>query len=267
MKTLCQTIRMPEDVTDILLSFHRDPAFTPDIQKLLTEATWEEGLRELKEALGEDPLGFKMLCCQLRCALLAKAEFDRLDLSETIYYDTMGCFSRFVREHQESYGCYGFDRGFWTVRQVSCKLFRIGQLEYELTTLDGSPAVSIHIPTDVQLEMPLLRESYREARTVIGAAFPEYRDVPYFCSSWLLSPTLEQLLPEKSNILAFQRAFRRVSLDPNSTGYVQWVFKNPKLSVEEFPEDTSLQRKLKAFLLSGGTFVSAKGILIDEPFV
>lgn len=231
------------------------------------EDSWESGRRELLSSLGADPDGFQELCCQLRCALKAKAEFDRLGLSGDIYWGTMGCFSRFVREHQESYGCYGFDRGFWTVRQIICRLFRIGQLEYELTALDGAPAISLHIPSDVQLELPLLRESYVRARAVLPAAFPEYRDAPMFCSSWLLSPVLVRLLPEESRILQFQRSFHLLSTDPNSRGYVQWIFKKPHLSPEDYPEDTRLQRTLKTYLLQGNRFPAGKGVLLTEPFL
>lgn len=258
---------MPEEVTEHLLQIHSDPYLKPDHRKLSREKSWEEGRAELKKALGDDPQGFKELCCMLRCALDTKARFQQLGLPEEIFYDTMGCFSRFVREHRESYGCYGFDRGFWTVRQISCKLFRIGQLEYELAELDGKEAISIHIPTDVILSRPLLRQSYLDARRILNKAFPEYAGVPMFCDSWLLSPTLEQLLPKDSHILQFQRSFRRISYSETARGYVQWVFKNPKLEVKQYPEDTSLQRKLKAFLIDGGTFITAKGILIEDPFV
>ena len=48
---------------------------------------------------------------------------------------------------------------------------------------------------------------------------------------------------------------------------LQWVFKNPDLSPEELPEDTSLQRSLKAFLLAGGTFLNGEGFLCGDPFL
>ncbi len=267
MKQLCQNIHMPEEVTQILLAIHHDPAFSPDLSKLFREETWKAGRMELKAALGEDPDGYKELCCMLRCALAAREEYARLGLSEKIYYDTMACFSRFVREHFESYGCYGFDRGFWTVRQVSCNLFRIGELEYELTCWQGKKAVSLHIPTDVKLQLPLLRQSWLEAKGILASTFPEYADAPAYCDSWLLSPTLEELLPKSSNILAFQRSFRLTRLNPQIKEYVQWVYKNPKLAPEDYPEDTSLQRKLKAYLLNGGIFVTAAGYLVEDPFL
>ncbi len=267
METLCQNIHMPEEVTKQLLGIHRDPAFAPDLSKLTREETWKEGRRELRETLGDDPRGLRELCCMLRCALAAKENYARLGLSDNIYYDTMACFSRFVREHRESFGSYGFDRGFWTVRQISCRLFRIGQLEYELTTWQGEKAVSLHIPTDVTLQLPLLRQSWEEAKQIISTTFPEYADAPMFCESWLLSPALETLLPASSHILAFQRSFRQTGLHPEDREFILWVFRDPRLAMEDYPENTSLQRKLKAHLLRGGSFVSAEGILSEDPFL
>lgn len=267
MEALCRRIGMPEEVTRRVLALHGDPGFRPDPEKLTREETWEEGLKELNAALGEDPDGMKMLCCMLRCALEAKGKYRQLGLSDEIYYHTMGCFSRFVGEHLESYGRYGFDRGFWTVRQVSCRLFRIGELEYELIRQDGRPVISLHIPTDVQLRVPLLRQSWEQAREVLSRAFPEYADAPMYCSSWLLSPALHELLPPGSNILAFQRSFSITPLPTPSTGVILWVFKNPKLPPEQYPENTTLQRNLKAHLLAGKPFPNARGFLVEEPFL
>ena len=260
MEQLCRNIHMPEEVTGILLELDRTLEHFC-LESLRREETWEAGLLQLRRQLGEDPDGYKELCCMLRCAQLAKEECRGLGLTEEIYYATMGCFSRFVREHMESYGRYGFDRGFWTVRQISCRLFRIGELEYELTTLEGEKAVSLHIPSDAKLRKGLLEDSLSAAREVIGKAFPDYKDSVMFCHSWLLSPTLKELLPPASNILTFQSFFEIQPLPNANEDVLLWVFKNPELPPEQYPQDTSLQRKLKKYLLEGGTFLDAKGIL------
>ena len=44
----------------------------------------------------------------------------------------MSCFTRFVNEYKESFNKYGFDRGFWTYRQLAMLLFKVGILEYEI---------------------------------------------------------------------------------------------------------------------------------------
>lgn len=267
MRQLCEKLLMPVEATRAILEADRAIDPNLDLTALTREERWAEGRKALKEWLGEDPEGFKELCCMLRCALAAKGTLDALGFSEEIYYDTMACFTRFVNEHMESYGRYGFDRGFWTVRQVSCKLLRIGSLEYELIEQEGKPVISLHIPSDADLSREALRSSYLAARDALGRAFPAYRDAPMYCHSWLLSPTLAQLLPEGSRILAFQRSFAVTPLEKPNQEFRKWVFKTPDLPMEQYPEHTSLQRALKRVLLNGGTLVDGKGYLVEEPFV
>lgn len=261
MEQLCRKINMPEEVTQLLVEIHNTLDFFPCLDLLMQENTWNEGLAQLKDALGEDAGGFKCLCCMLRCALKAKEEYDRLGISEAIYIDSMAAFSRFVREHMESYGCYGFDRGFWTTRQVSSQLFRIGQLEYEMTRYEGEAIVSLHIPTDVDLRPEVLLPSVKTGLAEFCRLFPEYEGKKVYCHSWLLSPMLKNFLPEKSNILQFQEMFDMDPMGIPGNDVLLWVFKNPKLPKEEYPENTSLQRKLKQFFLNGGVFLEGKGFL------
>lgn len=267
MKQLCEAIHMPEEATRAILEADRTIAPDLDLTALTREESWAEGRKSVKEHLGEDPDGFRELACMLRCALSARETFGDLGFREEVYYDTMACFTRFVTEHMESYGRYGFDRGFWTVRQVSCKLFRIGALEYELISQEGKPVISLHIPSDADLSREALRSSYLTARESLDRAFPEYRSAPMYCHSWLLSPTLAELLPEDSRILGFQRSFRVTPMERYNEEYLKWVFKNPDLPMERWPEHTSLQRKLKAFLRSGGRLADARGYLTEEPFL
>ena len=261
MEQFCRKINMPEEVTRKMAELHATLEEYPCLSLLMEESTWAEGLEQIKAAVGEDPQGFKRLCSMLRCAMKAKETYHSLGISEEIYVDTMAAFSRFVRENMESYGFYGFNRGFWTTRQVSCKLFRIGQLEYELTALDGAPIVSLHIPTDVDLRHEILRPSLAEGLAEFFRIFPEYADKPVYCHSWLLSPLLKDMLPPTSNILRFQEMFDIAPDEKPSNDVLLWVFKNPKLPKEDLPENSSLQRKLKRFLLAGNQFLEGKGYL------
>ena len=261
MEQLCRQINMPPEVTRQLLDIHRTLEVFPCLDLLMQEETWAEGLEQLKQVLGEDPGGLKRLCCMLRCALRAKESYGRLGISEEIYIDTMAAFSRFVREYREGCGFYGFNRGTWTTRQVSCKLFRIGQLEYELSAPDGEPVISLHIPTDVDLRPEVLRPSIRAGLLEFYRIFPDYVGRPVYCHTWLLSPMLKDFLPEGSNILRFQELFEITQDTAPGKDILLWVFKNPKLPMEDYPENTSLQRKLKQFFLNGGQFLEGAGYL------
>ena len=267
METLCHAIELPQEVIDQILTIHADPDFSPDAGALCRPQDWDLGLRQLEQALAPDPRGMKMLCTQLRCAVEAQKVYKKLGISREIYVDTMKAFPRFIREHMDSYGFYAFDRAFWTVRQISCKLFRIGELEYELIDAPKSPVIGLHIPSDAKLEPPLLRSSYEQARALIASVFPRFGEAPIQVESWLLSPDLEQLLPEKSRIRRFQQSFLPMGTVENSQNVRQWVFLNPSLPLEQVPQHTSLQRSLKAFLEAGNPFREGIAQLKEDPFL
>lgn len=267
LRGLCRDIDMPEEVTEAVAEFSQSldwAALASALSQLSTPGSWNEGLTALRDSLGEDPRGLKILTCCLRQALNVWETYEDLGISREIFNATMACFSRFVGEHMVSFGCYGFDRAWWTVRQLSTRLFRIGLLEYELKEEAG--AIGLHIPSGARLRQEALRSSYLEARALIARCFPRYAQADISCGSWLLSPTLEKLLPPDSNILRFQRSFRLV---PQGTGdsYLLWVFRRMDLPTEQLPEDTSLQRALKAYLLSGGIWEEARGTLSQDPFL
>lgn len=257
LETLCREIGLPEEVTGQVVSLN-----IPAESRLRRPETWDEGLARITD----DPRGLKMLSCQLNTALELWQQYQHLGISREVFLATVGCYNRFVGEHMVTYGCYGFDRGFWTVRQLACRLFRIGQLEYELSREDGRNVVKLHIPSNAKLELPLLRASWEQAKKFLSATFPEYADAPYVCGSWLLSPNLKDLLPENSRILAFQNNFQLVRSFPDES-FREWVFKNRDITNDALTENTSLQRTLKAFVLAGNQFHSGGGILSENPFL
>lgn len=214
--------------------------------------------------------GVEELTAQLLTALQNREDGPWENIPEPIWVDTMKCFSRFVGEHHRSLGRHGFDRGFWTTRQVGAKLFRIGQLEYELKEEDGKKTIDLHIPSDARMDMGLLDESVARAREFLKEYFPDWAEESMECESWLLSPVLASLLPENSNILSFQRAFEIISQDPEPQDVLEWVFRltqgqQETTPLEALPEETCLQRSMKAFLLSGGKVGVAQGRLV-RPF-
>ena len=194
---------------------------------------------------------------------------------EKIWLDTMKCFPRFIAEHRRSYGWDGFDRGFWTTRQIGARLFRIGELEYELVEESGVAAphsfISLHIPSDAKLQPDLLNESVKKAREFLSEYFPDRADLPVYCESWLLSPRLREWLPETSNIIRFQNAFGIEETDLTDDAALEWVFciaegQRAGVNPAALPEDTSLRRCMKADLLAGSHPGSARGKLV-RPFL
>lgn len=264
IKDLCGKIDMPDEVTEIILGYDGlidYDAMAPAMEKLFSEKTWKEGEAEIKQRLGEDKAGVGILACELACALKTVDFYKKHKISEQIYVNTMKCFTRFVEEHKESYGRWGFDREWWTPRQLSGLLYRIGELEYEMTEKEGRKCMQLHIPSDAVLTGEKIEESLHAAKIFFEEKFPDYVRTEVWCESWLLSPTLKEVLPPASRILGFQGYFSIEVLEGGECEFMTWVFKKPDLPLAELPEETSLQKKLKSYLLAGGKVADARGKL------
>ena len=217
----------------------------------------------------KDEDGADVLICRLTDAVESRESGEWKRIPEDIWLATMRCFPRFISEYRRSYGRDGFDRGSWTVRQSNCCLFRVGELEYELFEEGDCRAISLHIPSDAQLEPVLLNESVRQAHDFLAAFYPDWKALPVICESWLLSPKLRELLPPESRILRFQNAFDIIRADPDDSSAIEWVFyvaegQRASVKPENLPEDTSLQRKMKKMLLTGENPGNARGILTNR---
>lgn len=68
--------------------------------------------------------------------------------------------------------------------------------------------------------------------------FEDWDNVPLSCDSWLLSPALEELLDNDSNILNFQKLFKLESVDYDNVWYMGWVFPGYDSADENLPECT-----------------------------
>lgn len=129
-------------------------AVAPDTrfaERLCDPNGYAQAAEALHAALGNDPEGVKMLATMLFAAERTRQMYRDRNMPPRVFTDTMRCFSRFVREHKESFGVYGFDRWQWTGRQLSRRLFRLGALEYETVVENGENLLSLHIPSDADL--------------------------------------------------------------------------------------------------------------------
>ena len=173
-----ERINMTQEVTDKLVRMagERDDSFAADerafeaLSGMQRNALNRESGETLNLRANEPEHGLDELFQQTMAAYEARKQEPWNRISEEIYFETMKCFSRFVREHKVSYGVYGFDRGFWTPHQIEGKLFRIGELEYQID--DEEKVISIHIPSDADLSDDLVDASYAEQKRFFAENFP-----------------------------------------------------------------------------------------------
>lgn len=269
LQTLCEKISLqPEVAAQVLLCAQQTnwKRLSDPLSGLFIRAQWDSSLAALKQLLGDDPKGIKVLTCMLSCGCESYQHYIKQGISESIFIDTFRCFPRFIAEHNVSYGYDAFDRDWWTAHQISLALFRIGTLEYEMTTHQNEPVISIHIPSDAILTREALQQSYLDAQSFFTAHYPSYVQARYMCHSWMIDPVLNELLPDTSKIRAFGASFSIDYVKHGAKDFIEWIFKNPKLDLIDLPETTSLQRATKAHLLQGGQIGEALGWLNPHGF-
>ncbi len=110
-----------------------------DLNQILDSDSAKQAYDCLELMLKGDTDHLKMLYCQLECACRIYERYVKKNIPETIYIDTMKCFTRFIEECKKKTGRMFFDRGWWTYRQISMNLFRIGALEYQFKKCDWNP--------------------------------------------------------------------------------------------------------------------------------
>ena len=265
IEELCEKIGLLEDTKKRLDEFSADFNFAPLkelIEGLAVPEKSEECYKALTEALGDDPLGMKILACYLRGALVTFENYKKAGIDEGVFVDTMKCFTRFINEDIEREDKPSFGRAFWSYRHLNCTLLRIGTLEYELIVRNGERKISVHIPSDADLSPSALDFSFDAAEKLIGDKFPDYAEAPVICESWLMAPVLHKLLPEGSKILGFQNRFEIVRENAPSKNALVYIFHRANIGdYKDLPESTSLQRAVKKFLLGGGGIGSAYAVL------
>lgn len=286
IRELCDAIELQSEIKNEVISYYDSLDFEEALGKINeatgTDTNVQYTVQKVFEILAPDDKNIKMLTYMLHYALEAYDKYKQLEIADDIFIATMRCFTRFIGECYVKTGNYAFDRGWWTGRQVSMKLFRIGELEYEMTNWKSEPVISIHIPSDSDISHEKCVESIKQAKDFFIKYFPDYSNCRYICDSWLLSPTLKELLPDTSRIIGFQNMFDIVESKPDSESFIEWVYRinafefvpkendagevemvyqKKNINFDKLPEDTSLQKNIKSRIKAGGKIGDAFGIL------
>lgn len=189
---------------------------------------------------------------------------------EDIFIHTVSDFSSFVRFYKEATGEEGYGKGAWPMHYAEARIFRLGEFEFEIISDGTDKRVEIHIPEGADLCPEQLSKSLVLKDEFFKRYLPEWNDIRIECASWMLSPVLKDILSEGSRILWFQSMFDIFDTEPDNNFYLQFVFDLEYIQwcngydLAKLPEKTSLQRKLKRFVLNGGKPGIARGWLKEE---
>lgn len=265
LSIFCEKISLPGEGKKIILQIERE--ISPEKYQSYCEAYRKDYrffIKQVREQQNYRQL-FLYLYCKMACDTYET--YQEKKIPEEIFWDTFYDITLWCKACFEEYGEYGIDEYNWFFRHINLTIFRLGRLEfekmpspYDLQTPQGSvkkgqDIISIHIPEGDKLTPEVCRESIEEGRRFWGEKYI------YFCHSWLLFPGLSKLLDSHSNILKFQELFSIREIDYQEREAEWRIFGTVKRVISQYPENTSLQKKAKEYLLSDHALGRGFGIL------
>ena len=124
----------------------------------------------------------------------------------------------------------------------------------------GTTVLSVHIPRYLPLDEEACEKSYAWAKNFFREIFG-IKTCVFICGSWLLHPWMQEVLPESSAIIRFQKKFKLYWVEQNVAAAVGWIFPNCKdKDISQYPTDTSLRRAALQRIREGGTIGIARGV-------
>ncbi len=196
------------------------------------------------------------------------------------YYDRIvGSFRGHAEKTFETTGVATAGVAWWYMAYFKVKMFYIGRLIFkwrpfkETYTIgdtvieEGTYHIDVHIPSGSPLTPELVHAAYDEAKEFFESHYNK-KDLCFACSSWLLSPTLDEMLAPGSNILAFAHEYTivREGLDPTGEKVGHFVFGSgvDMKNMDALPEKSSLHRAMKTRLKAGKGIGTGFGIILPK---
>ena len=135
--------------------------------------------------------------------------------------------------------------------------------EWEIALGPGECMLGIHIPRGTSITPENTKKAIEMAFGHAATYYKEYRPKAIHCGSWLLNPNLADAIGEDSNIVRFGALFQRYPAKSDGRSVFGFVFERSAFPIlEELPENTSLQRKLKQQYLGGNWVHNFSGFYV-----
>ena len=162
-------------------------------------------------------------------------------------------------------GICGLRETHWLTSHMHAGIIRLGRMQFQPGILEedimvegkalkaGQKLLRVHIPFGGAIPPEEIEDSIRRAKAHYGEGYYLHAE------SWLLDPTLSDLLPEHSNILSFARRFTLYKTEKESS-IERFVFRVPKQDKNAYEAKNAFQQRVKDALVSGREFYSGYGV-------
>lgn len=197
-------------------------------------------------------------------------------IDDAVWYDSMLDLKWKLWECRAVKGIWGSFVAHWFPRFFDMTRFAFGRLQFELVEFKGDyekngkvlragdKVINVHIPRTLT---PLSEESRKDAYAKAAEFFGDKTEgapIAFVCSSWLLYPEAEKILPEHSNIRGFAKDYDVIRSKTNEADDLHDMWRLFDMDytgdINDYPENSSLRRAYKKFLLDGNRTGSGYGV-------
>lgn len=217
----------------------------------------------------------------MECSELLLKRYKARGLSEELYWAGMDDLRCKLLECIECEGVPGTFVMTWNEGFYALGRFALGRFQYEghrrfpcdFTTSSGykikkgTKCVNFHIPSSgIPLTDEVRLDSYKKAYAFYKDHINKDGNIIFICSSWLLYPRHKEFFPENLNILKFANDFEIFKWEESDHFGNDWrVFGHyTDFPLEEWPEDTSLRKAYKHWLLEGNPAGHGEGVIVFD---
>ena len=237
----------------------------PDAERIVLDGDWQTAQRFLAQRST-----LEILRIYISLLPQVRSRYDALGIPEDIFWDGVRDIEIWTKEHKKRFGSIGLDAWPWVAKTLRMEVFRLGRLQFEPVISEAglcsatacfpreTALLNVHIPAGERLRENEVRESLRRARPFFRQTL-NFEAQAMHCRTWLLSPVLQELLPEESGILRFQSMFE-IYATAESHQAEERVFGRVENKPQDYPQDTLLQRRMREYLLSGKTIGVGIGV-------
>ena len=236
---------------------------------------WDEGKKLADEIWNRAPerltiqTGMELLYA---LALLVERVLEKngaRGIPREVTIDTLRDVNTWIENYRDYYGGLGVMATNWMQYHFTGDLFQMGRLQFRIAPAkDGEPGeytIETHIPQGPGLTVENCYESFHRAVDFFARYFPEYDPKCIVCHSWLLCPKLSEILDQDSKIVRFMQMWIQNPWPADESNHAMKMvfgYDFTRDQLPDAPENTSLQRNLKRYLLSGGQIDKSAGYIL-----
>jgi len=208
-----------------------------------------------------------------------KELYDEKGISEKIYHDSMLDLRYKLEECKLVKNIIGSFVARWFPGFFDMTRFALGRLQFEMSTYQGKDyekngkklvkgdrVINVHIPRS---DTPITKEATDDAYAQAADFFIHEvtnKQVVFVCHSWLLFSDTLEVFPKHTNTYRFIHEYDVVwnSYDKEGEYNDAWRLFDMDYTgnIEDYPENTSMRRVYKQYLLDGGRTGEGFGIIM-----